>query len=397
MHNEFDLRRRAIRLYLEGHSVSFITRTLRRSREWFYKWLDRYHDEGIDGLRDRSRAPLHSPEQWSDDVRHAIVRIRDGLANRSGPRARYRLAGAPTIQLELVGLGYDPPPSLRTIERVLHDEHRTNPPFRFQPPCVVTEYPGPLATRSNQVHECDLVGPRYLHGDSTRYYFLVYKDAYDQAVYMEFQPEPGLDMVLSFLVRAWQRLGLPRYLQVDNGLLFAGSGRWPASLNRFLRLALLVGVETVFIPEGEPIWNGSVENYNGWFQERLLAIPLRSPAHVRREMNVMLEVCFTEHLHSHLDFQTTAQVRQSLQPRLLPANFDQHQQPLPVSKGKVTFIRRVRASGRITILNVKVRVGKKHHGHYVQATLFTQTQMLHVYYHGKLIKRIKYPIRGLPK
>lgn len=397
MQHEFELRRGAVRLYLAGKSVRYITQVLRRSREWLYKWLNRYQDEGIDGLRDRSRAPRHSPRQWPADLRRMIVAIRDRLVKRWGPRARYRLAGAPTIQHELECLGYAPVPSLRTIERLLHDTQRTNPPFHFQPACVIPDYPGPQATRSNQVHECDLVGPRYLHGSSTRYYFLVYKDTYDQAVYVEFQREPDLDVVLNFVVRAWQTLGLPRYLQVDNGVLFAGTSRWPAALNRFIRLALLVGIELVFIPEGEPLWNGSVENFNGWFQERLLAIRLRNPAHVRRELQVLQDVCYTEHIHPHLGFQTTAQVRHGLQRRTLPANFDRHRQALPISKGKITFIRKVRASGRVTILAVPVRISKKHRGHYVRVTLHTGSERLSVRYRGTLIKHIKYPIRGLSK
>ena len=80
----------------------------------------------------------------------------------------------------------------------------------------------------------------------------------------------------AFVVKAWQRLGLPDILQVDNSDLF-GLTSHPGSLNRFVRLALLVGVNLTFIPEHEPWRNGSIEHFNGWLQERLLAIPLHSP------------------------------------------------------------------------------------------------------------------------
>jgi putative transposase len=286
-------------------------------------------------------------------------------------------------------------PSLRTINRILQEEGRTNPPFRVQPASTITTYPGPQATTSNQVHQFDLVGPRYLKGSSTRYYFLVYKDACDQTPYIEFQPEPNTEMAMAFVVRAWQRLGLPRYVQVDNGRLFAGTERWPGSISRFIRLALRVGVEIVFIPEGEPFRNGSAENFNGWFQERLLSIPLHSPAHVRRELKALMEVCVQENIHAHLGFRTPQQARRSLHPRRLPANFNEHLHPLPIATGKVTFIRQVRTSGRITVLGVKVRVGKRRKGHYVRAVLYTRTRTLKVYDHAnKLIKQVVYPMRG---
>lgn len=397
MSAEFHLRQRATRLWLAGKSVTFICQQLDRGKDWFYKWQQRYQDQGTDGLRDRSRAPKTSPRQLSTEMRQAIVAIRDRLVRRRGIRDRYRLAGAPTIRLELEGLGYSPLPSLRAIERVLQQTDRTSPPFRLQPTLPMTSYPGPQATHSNHVHQLDLVGPRYLKGRKARYYFLVYKDAYDQATYVDFWRAPTLDVVLGFVVRAWQRLGLPEHLQVDNGVLFAGTGRWPGSLNRFIRLALMVGVELVFIPEGEPFRNGSVENFNGWFQQRLLAIRLHGPAHVRRELLALVEVCYREHLHEHLGFQTAAQVRRSLKRRVLPARFKCHQQPMPVAIGKVTFIRKVRVSGRITILGIKVKVGKRWHGHYVRASLYTRTQTLKVYHRNRLVKQVKYPIRGVSK
>lgn len=395
MSAEFDVRQHAIRLRLAGKNVTFICQHLERSREWFYIWWRRYQEHGVDGLRDQSRAPKTSPSQLSGEVRQAIVSIRDRLTRRRGAHARYRLAGAPTIQHELEGLGYAPLPSLRAIDRVLQHTHRTCPTFRIQPTATSLAYPGPRARYSNHVHQFDVVGPRYLKGSHARYYFLVYKDAYDLTPYVEFHRAPNLDMVLAFVVRAWQRLGLPRYLQVDNDPLWAGTGRWPASLNRFIRLALLVKVELVFIPEGEPWWNGSVENFNGWFQERLLAIRLNSPAQVRRELAILMDICFREHLHAHLGFHTSQQVRRSLRPRRLPANFHQHLQSMPVAIGKVTFIRKVRRSGRITILSVKVHVGKRRQGRYVQATLYTRNTRLKIYHGHPLIKEMDFPLRGI--
>ncbi len=394
MSNEFQLRQRAIRLWLAGHPVSEICRQLERSREWFYIWWHRFQDEGGDGLHDHSRAPTTSPTELSVEVQQAIVTIRDRLMRRRGARDRYRLAGAPTIRHELEVLGYAPLPSLRSIERVLHNTGRTCPPFELQPTATSPAYPGPRATGSNQVHQFDLVGPRYLRGSHARYYFLVYRDVYDHAPFLGFFRAPDLETVLTFVVQAWQHLGVPRVLQVDNDVLFAGTGRWPGSLNRFIRLALLVGVELVFIPEGEPFWNGATENFNGWFQPRLLALQLHGPAQVRRELQALREVCYREHLHPELGFRTTHEVRRHLHPRRLPANFKAHLQPMPIAVGKITFIRRVRRSGRITLLGVKVRVGKRWQGRYVRAALYTRNAQVKIHHGDRLIKTVSYPIRG---
>jgi len=393
MSHELKLRQKAMRLKEAGRTVSWICQHVERSREWFYKWWQRYLAEGAAGLRDRSHAPKSNRRGWSKEVQQAVLQIRDRLMRRHGPHQRYRLAGAPTIHHELAGLGYEPLPSLRTIERILQRGERTSPSFRVQPCASSSTYPVARARRSNQRHQMDLIGPRYLKSSRRQWFFLVYRDTYDQAVYVEFQPKPKLETVLAFVVRAWQHLGLPDILQVDNSDLF-GLTSHPGSLNRFVRLALLVGVELTFIPEHEPWRNGSIEQFNGWLQERLFAITLHSPAQVRRELRAMMDTCFHENIHAALNFQTTAQVRRTCTLRTLPHNFCRHLQPLPVAIGRVTFLRRVRPSGRITVLGVKFKVGKRFAHQYLSATLYTRTMILKTYSHGRLIKQFDFPFVG---
>lgn len=396
MSRELELRQQAIRLKYAGWSISGICAHVERSRQWFYKWWQRYLAEGSGGLRDRAPTP-HTPQTaLAPDIRQAIVKIRDRLMRRHGPRERYRLAGAPTIRHELACLGYTPVPSLRTIERVLHAAGRTTPAFPLQPCAASVDYPGPQATRSNAVHQLDLIGPRYLQGSHRQWFFLVYRDSYDHAVYVEFQPKPKLETVAAFVVRAWQRLGLPTVLQVDNSELF-GRTSHPGALSRLVRLALVVGVQLTFIPEHEPWRNGAIEHFNGWLQERLFAIPLHSPTHVRHELAAMMTTCCHEHLHPHLQFQTTAQVRRGLHARNLPATFQAHRHPLPVAIGCVVFLRRVRGSGGISVLGVQFHVGKRWAHQYVVARLYTRTMLLKVYAHGRLLKHFAFPFVGKPQ
>ncbi|MDH6123077.1 transposase InsO family protein [Kitasatospora sp. GAS204A] len=46
------------------------------SRNCFYRWQRRYREEGIEGLRDRSSAPHHSPNATDADVVNKIVYLR---------------------------------------------------------------------------------------------------------------------------------------------------------------------------------------------------------------------------------------------------------------------------------------------------------------------------------
>lgn len=126
----------------------------------------------------------------------------------------------------------------------------------------------------------------------------------------------------------------------------------------------------------------------------MFAIQLHSPAQVRRELTAMMTTCYQEHLHPHLHFQTTAQVRQTLTQRSLPHNFRWHLQPLPVAIGRISFIRRIRPSARISVLGVKFKIGKRWAHQYVSAKLYTRSMILKVYQRSRLIKQFDFPFVG---
>jgi putative transposase len=186
MQNELSDRQQAIRMRLAGDPILWISQTLRRSEAWVRKWWQRYLTAGGAGLYDLTRARHTIVNRTPMHIERAVLAIRRRLAARATPETRYALMGAPTIQQELKSLGYIPLPTLRTIERILERAHVTSPRLRLARRLPRSTYPGPRAEDSNQVHQVDLVGPRYLSHDKTKYYFYICKDAFDQAVYADF-------------------------------------------------------------------------------------------------------------------------------------------------------------------------------------------------------------------
>ncbi len=75
-----------------------------------------------------------------------------------------------------------------------------------------------------------------------------------------------MEASIDLLVETWQKIALPKYLQMDNGLEFRGSNAYPRSLSRLMRVCLDVQVHPVFIPPREPWRNGVIENLNGLIQ-----------------------------------------------------------------------------------------------------------------------------------
>jgi transposase InsO family protein len=393
MRNELADRQQAIRMRLAGETLATIQRTLQRSRTWVRKWWHRYVEAGGEGLYDLSRAHGALVERTPMHIERAILAIRRRLAAHATPQTRYAFVGAITIREELQGLGFLPIPTLRTIERILQRHNLTSPRVRLARRLPRNAYPGPQAHDTNQVHQVDLVGPRYLTGSKTKYYFYVCKDAFDQAVYAEFHAGNDMDQVLVFLIHAWQHLGLPRSVQFDNGKQFYGPGRYARSLTRVMRLALRLGVEPVFVPKASPERNGSVENFNGWFQPLLLQRPFARPSDVRREVRRLVWAVNEQHVYQALGFRTPTQYRRGKRLQKLPAHFTLDVEHIPVAAGKITLLRWVPVHGYIDVLGEAVKVGRRLRYHYVKVTVETHTQKLCVYLNGRLIKGCVFKLR----
>jgi putative transposase len=392
MLDEFAARQRAIALRLSGRPVQSICQALGRSPFWFHKWWRRYLLAGAEGLYDLTHATHHIAQRIAPELERAILSIRRRLQAHATPATRYRLIGASAILAELKALGIRPLPNPRTIERVLQRNGLTAPRVHLAPLLPRQEWPGPQARASNELHEVDLVGPVYLKGRRHRYYIWVCKDVFDGAVCLRLAESRKMDEVLWFLGECWKDLGRPEQVQFDNARELAGWGQSAWALSRVIRLCLRYGVSPVFIPEGEPQFNGSVENFNGWFQDPLFQHHFSRPGDLRRELRRLQEAVNTQHVHPRLGGQTPAQHRRGLRLQKLPASFVVPTGRLPLSAGRVTFIRRVSVAGTVTLLSQSFRVGKKHKGLYLRLVIDTGQGKLTAYLNGRVVKRWPYQL-----
>jgi transposase InsO family protein len=392
MHDELSARQRAITLRLAGRSVKEICQALARSEVWFRKWWRRYLELGVEGLFDLTRANHHVARRIPPELERTLLSIRRRLEGHTGPGARYRLIGASAILAELKALHLRPLPSLSTINRVLQRHGITLPRVRLARPLPRQPYPSPQAERSNQLHEVDLVGPIYLKGRGKRYYIWVCKDVFDGAVCLRLAGSRRMDEVLWFLGECWKSLGLPEHVQIDNARELCGWGYPARFLSRVIRLCLRFGVGPVYIPEGEPQCNGSNENFNGWFQPRLFERRFARPGDLRRELAVLEETVNTQHVHPRLGGLTPAQHRRRQRLRKLPQRYEIPTEAVPLTAGRVTFLRRVSAQGTVSVLSQSFRVGKRHKGLCVKVVLDTGRGRLTAYLNGRVLKRWPYKL-----
>jgi transposase InsO family protein len=390
MHDEFAARQRAIALRLSGRPVQPICQALGRSTFWFHKWWRRYLEAGPEGLYDLTHATHHVAQRIGPELERAILSVRRRLQAHATAATRYRLIGGSAVLAELKALGIRPLPHPRTVERVLQRNGLTAPRIRLAPLLPRQQWPGPQARASNELHEVDLVGPIYLQGRRHRYYIWVCKDAFDGAVCLRLANSRRMDEVLWFLGECWKDLGRPDQVQFDNARELAGWGQSAWALSRVIRLCLRYGVSPVLIPEREPQLGGSVENFNGWFQDPLFQRHFTRPGDLRRELRRLQEAVNTQHVHPRLGGQTPAAHRRGLRLQKLPASFIVPAGRLPLAAGRVTFLRRVSAAGAVTVLSQSFRVGKKHEGLCLRLVLDTGRGQLTAYLNGRVVRRWPY-------
>lgn len=389
MNNELLDRQQAIKLRLAGRSVEEICRILGRSPAWFHIWWRRYRALGPNGLFDLTRTTTQ-PRRITPEVERSILNIRRRLTSQVHPGTRYSLIGAGSILAELQVLHVRPLPSLRTIERVLERNGITTPKVRLAPYLSRATYPKPQAHTSNQLHEVDGVGPIYLKGNRQRYYIFVCKDVYDGAVCLRIYRSRKMEVILDFLGECWKSLGLPEQVQFDNAREVVGWGPAARYLSRVLRLCLRFGVEPLLIPPGRPQRNGSVENFNGWFQPRLFQRHYSQLGALKRELQRLEETVNTQHVQPRLNGLTPVQYRRRTKLRKLPLNYLIPHDPLPVAAGRITFFRQVTKHGNVHLLSQTFFVGKRLKGEYVKVLLDTKLAHLTVYRCGRIFKRFPY-------
>lgn len=375
---ELRIRRRALRMWAQGHSVQDFLRRIHRSKSWLSKWRTRYRRGGWEALHSRSRRPQHQPTACSARWEQLIVQTRLRLK-----RAKIGLSGPTTIQRELQKLDrHDRVPSCATIKRILHRHGLLRPPKRTR-----TYFPVPLQQLDGILHASDWTC-RYLEAGIKVYAFHTL-NLQTRSCSQTLACDKTIATVRAHFLETWQILGIPDYLQLDNDAAFCGGYKVPRVFGQIVRLCLYVGIAIIFLPVAEPERNGAVEQLNHLWQ---CAAWNRSHfptfAAVQRARPQFLRWYMCDYAPPALGGQTPSQAQRTQARRRLTkrqaAGVPQH---LPITAGQIHFVRHVPADGTINVLNETWRVGRRYAGKYVWATIHTRAQRLEIWYQPSLHKK----------
>lgn len=388
--DEIRYRRLAFKLFDKGKSAPQILTRIPRSRTWLFKWKKRFEQKRWQALDSRSKAPKRPAKRYDQRVVHLVLRLRNRLH-----RAEVGLSGARAIQRELrTHRLVRTVPALSTINRWLKaagliagGTAKTKPPF----------YPTPAIGGDFTFSTCDWTA-RYLEGGEKVFVFHTV-DAHTHALAQSSSRDKTTPSVCGHLLQACACVGVPDFLQLDNDAAFTGLGKTPGVFGRFARLALYLGIELIFIPPGEPERNSLVEGiHHLWAQSFWRTNHFASVKAFQRKSPQFL-AWYEDYDPPALHGLTVQEARKGLKRRkLTPRAIKRLPPDLPLTAGRLHFIRRVTERGVINIRKEDWKVSRRLAGEYVWATLDLSRERLEIYHRrserakAQVVKTHSYPI-----
>lgn len=238
-----------------GANKSALCRSFGVSRKTGHKWIEEYRLNGVEGLQDRSRRPLSSPNRSSAELEAMVVQLHD----------TYPCWGARKLQALLPAEFGKPHPN--TIAAILRRNGRqivphagetapANKRFEHEAPNLLwqMDFKGHIALTSPGAPRCH---PLTVLDDHSRF-----------AISLVACSGETSDQVRTALAEAFHTYGLPERITCDNGPPWGTSGS--KTLSRLevwlIRLGINVGHSRPFHPQTQ----GKDERFHRTLKRELL-------------------------------------------------------------------------------------------------------------------------------
>lgn len=300
------------------------------SRQTAYKWLRRYRQRGLGGLRDQSRQPRHSPRQLSPRWLAALQRVRRARPHWGGKKIHHQLRREhPRRHL----------PCVRSLQRWLQRLGWVRPRLKRARRGPPVPHPGlTVARRPNQVWTVDFKG-WFRTQDGIRQEPLTVRDLFSRyGLCLQLLPNQDDRPVRQAMTRLFQARGLPEALRVDNGSPFGGKGA--LGLSRLSVWWLRLGIRVEFIRRARPGDNAAHEQFHGCYQREVVDRNALNRQAMQRRSSRWLAFYNQQRPHEALGQRTPAQIYRPNPrhyPRILP----------PLVYPRKWTVRRVRNRGHI--------------------------------------------------
>jgi putative transposase len=265
------------------------------SRKTGYKWLERYECAGVDGLKDRSRAPLHHPQAIAAAIMERCLAVRRAHPSWGPVKVRaYLKRRAPSTVW----------PSASTIG-ALFDREGLTVKRRRRRKLALSSAPFGACAAANDVWCMDFKG-WFVTGDGTHCEPLTLCDAVSRYLLRcQVLARNDNDHVWPVLDAAFREFGLPKRLRSDNGPPFASRG--VGGLSKLSVKLIKAGVTPERIAPGKPQQNGRLERLHLTLLKDTADPPARSLREQLERLHLFQRLYNEERPHQALGNATPAE------------------------------------------------------------------------------------------
>jgi transposase InsO family protein len=281
---------------LGAKPLSALCRERGISRKTGYKWLKRYDLYGIEGCRERSRAPLSCPHKTHEMVVQRLIELRR-IHPVWGPKKLAKLLA------NEMGLERSVAPStagdILKRHNLVQDRKKKREAGGRLRESPLTE-PG----TPNDVWAADYKG-WFRTQDGLPCHPLTVTDLYSRsALWCMGHLRQSLASADRDFDEIFTRNGLPRVIRVDNGTPFGSTGLF--GITKLSLKWLRLGIDVEFIHPGKPQQNGSHERMHRTLKLEAIIPPANTLAEQQRRFDNWRK-CFNEYRpHEALGQQTPA-------------------------------------------------------------------------------------------
>lgn len=237
----------------KGSNISLICQQFGISRTTGYKWLTRYHENGADGLQERSRRPHNCPNQTSKEVEAIILKI----------RKKFPCWGGVKIKAYLTRQGWRDLPAPSTITAILQRNGCINPQDSIKHrPMQRFERSNP-----NELWQMDFKG--YFRIGTNKCHPLTVLDDHSRfLVGLQACPNQTWQTVQANLSLSFRQYGLPDRMLMDNGSPWGDDRETPYTV--FTAWLMRLGIAISHGRPYHPQTQGKDERLHRTFQAELL-------------------------------------------------------------------------------------------------------------------------------
>ena len=254
--------------------------------------------------------------------------------------------GARAIREALQTKGIAPPPSTRTIGRILERRGALDGRKRARrPPPPAGWYLPDLAAERAELDSSDIVEGLVIRG-GTHVEVLNATSLHGGLVASWPMGVVTAVAAVEALLGHWRVAGLPAYAQFDNDTIFQGPHQHKDVVGRVTRTCLGLGVVPVFAPPREPGFQAAIENYNGRWQAKAWA----------RFTHESLEGLVTQSDRYVAASRLRAAARIEAAPTRRPFPEDWTADLQAVPRGRIVYLRRTGAAGGVELLGRRFEV-----------------------------------------